>query len=454
MAEIVNMPKLGFDMAEGTLVRWVAAEGETVAKGGVLAEIETDKATVEVESTLDGVIAKHLVEQGAIVPVGTPIAVIGAPGEKVDVASLAGGAAAVEKKAPPKEEKTTAPQEQEAPAQGEQRATPAAAASAKVETGDGNLPAGVRISPLARRMAEEQGIGLQSLKGTGPMGRITRQDVEAYMKNQGAAAAAPVAQAPAAVPTKPAAVPAPEKKPGVPLAPFAQVGPPPPDQHIPLTRLRGAVGRRMAESKQQVPHFYVTHEYNLDLLMDMRKQINALLPDNEKLSVNDFIVKAVALALRQFPNVNASLNGNEVVRHGQVNVGNAVSVEGGLLTVVCRDTDRKPIRQISQEIRAMAARAREGKVRPDDIEGSTFSVSNLGMYDVENFSAIINPPEAGILAVGSAREVPVVENGQVKPGWRMKATISIDHRVSDGAEAARFMQALAAYLEQPMLLLL
>lgn len=454
MAEIVNMPKLGFDMAEGTLIRWVVAEGESVAKGGVLAEIETDKATVEVESAFDGVVAKHLVEQGTVVPVGTPIVVIAAPGEKVDAASLPGGAAPQEKKAPAAEEKTEQPQTPATVAPGEQQGAPAAAAGGGADGADGNLPAGVRISPLARRMAEEQGIDLRLLKGTGPLGRITRKDIEGYQKNQAAAPApapAPATQAPAA-PAKPAA-PAPEK-PSVPLAPLAAVGPAPADQHVPLTRLRGAIGRRMVEAKQQVPHFYVTHEYNVEQLMALRKQVNALLPDQEKLSVNDFIVKAVALTLRQFPNVNASLNGNEVVRHGQVNVGNAVSVEGGLLTVVCRDTDRKPLRQISQEVRSMAARAREGKVRPDDIEGSTFSVSNLGMYDVENFSAIINPPEAGILAVGSAREVPVVENGQVKPGWRMKATISIDHRVSDGAEAARFMQALAAYLEQPMLLLL
>ena len=188
--------------------------------------------------------------------------------------------------------------------------------------------------------------------------------------------------------------------------------------------------------------------------MEMREQFNKIVPENEKISVNDFIVKAVALTLRQFPNLNASLNGDAILQHGQVNVGVAVSVEGGLLTVVCRDADQKPLRQISAEVKAMAARVREGKVKPEDIEGSTFSISNLGMYDVENFTAIINPPEAAILAVGSAREVPVVERRQVKPGWRMKATISVDHRVSDGVEAAKFMQALAVYLEEPLRLVL
>jgi len=185
----------------------------------------------------------------------------------------------------------------------------------------------------------------------------------------------------------------------------------------------------------------------------MRKQINGMLPEGEKLSVNDFLVKAVALALREFPNLNASLNGDAVIRHGAVNVGNAVAVEGGLLTVVCKDADQKSLRQISLEVRSMAGRVRAGKVKPEDIEGSTFSISNLGMYDVEHFIAIINPPEAAILAVGSALEVPVVEDGEIVPGWRMKATISVDHRVSDGAEAAQFMQALAVYLEEPLRLL-
>ena len=187
--------------------------------------------------------------------------------------------------------------------------------------------------------------------------------------------------------------------------------------------------------------------------MTLRKQLNEYLPDNEKLSVNDFIVKAVALALRDFPNLNASFAGDKVIRHGAINVGVAVSVENGLLTVVSRNTDQQPLRQISVEVKRMAAGARQGKVKPDDIEGSTFSISNLGMYDVENFVAIINPPEAAILAVGSAKEVPVVEIGEIKIGWRMKATISVDHRVSDGAEAAQFMQALAKYLEEPLRLL-
>jgi pyruvate dehydrogenase E2 component (dihydrolipoamide acetyltransferase) len=226
------------------------------------------------------------------------------------------------------------------------------------------------------------------------------------------------------------------------------------DQTIQTTKLRQAIGRRLVESKQTIPHFYVTHEYKMDALLDMRKQINAYLGDNEKVSVNDFILKAVALTLRQFPNLNATIQGgNQVIQFGHVNVGVAVTVPGGLMTVVVKDTDQKGLRQISSEVKTMAARAREGKIKPDDVDGSTFSTSNLGMYDVEDFIAIINPPEAAILAISSAREVPVVENGQIKPGWRMKATISVDHRVSDGAEAAQFMQKLAELLENPVRML-
>lgn len=430
MADVVDMPKLGFDMAEGTLVRWVIAEGEEVAKGAVLAEIETDKATVEVESNFSGTVLRHLVKEGTPVPVGDPIAVIGAAGEDVDVGALTGGAKAAEKGAAgaqaPAEEAKEAPEEQPE------------AGPAPAEEGGAQLPGGVRASPLARKVAEDRGIDLSTIQGSGPKGRIVKKDVETYQ---------PAAK-PAAAPER--AAPPPEKKPAAPLPTFTPVGPPPPDERVPLKRLRAAIGRRMKESKQQVPHFYVTAEYDMEPVMLLRQQINAMLPEGEKLSVNDFILKAVALTLRQFPNVNASLDGDEIVRHGQVNVGVAVAVEGGLLTVVSRDTDRKSLRQISIEVREMVARARDGKVKPEDIEGSTFSVSNLGMYNVEHFIAIINPPEAGILAVGSAREVPVVRNGEIVPGMMMKATISIDHRVSDGAEAAQFMQALAAYLQEPL----
>jgi pyruvate dehydrogenase E2 component (dihydrolipoamide acetyltransferase) len=440
MAEIVNMPKLGFDMAEGTLERWVIGEGESVEKGAVLAEIETDKATVEVESNYDGVVVRHIVDEGTPVPVGDPIAVIGEPGEEVDVDALIGAAAEEEKPAEKEKKEPVEEAEEKAPRK------PVAAIPEKEAAPEGaQLPGGVRASPLARRMAEEEGIDLQAVQGSGPKGRIVKQDIQAYLEKKPEA--------------KPVPAPAPaeklkEEKLAVPM-PFYQAGGPlPEDQRIPRSRLRHAVGRRMVESKQQVPHFYVTHEYDMQPLMDLRKQVNEMLVGDERISVNDFLIKAIALALRQFPNLNASLDGDDIIHHGRVNIGVAVAVEGGLLTVVCKDADRKPLRQISAEIKPMIERARAGKVKADDVEGSTFSISNMGMYDVENFSAIINPPEAAIMAVGSAMKVPVVQDGEIKPGLRMKMTISIDHRVSDGAEGARFLQMLANYIEEPMRLLL
>jgi pyruvate dehydrogenase E2 component (dihydrolipoamide acetyltransferase) len=418
MAETINMPKLGFDMAEGLLVRWVKQVGEEIKKGDVLAEIETDKATVEVESPASGVVLQHIVEQGTVVPVNAPIAVVGAKGEVVsgqlsvisDQSSGSGKKVADEKPLPAKP----------TPA-------PAAQASAPLE----RTP--VKASPLAKKIARDHRVDLSHIKGTGPGGRIVRRDIEAALTS---GQTSKVESRPSTQPITTYQLPISTE-----------------DKTIPTTKLRQAIGRRLVESKQTIPHFYVTHEFKMDALMDIRKQANAFLPDHEKLSVNDFIVKAVALALRQFPNLNAAIKGNEIIQFGHVNVGVAVTVPGGLMTVVVRDADAKPLRQISGEIKAMAARAREGKVKPEDVEGSTFSTSNLGMYDVEEFIAIINPPEAAILAIGSAKETPVVENGEIKIGWRMKATISVDHRVSDGAEAAQFMQKLAEFLENPVRML-
>jgi pyruvate dehydrogenase E2 component (dihydrolipoamide acetyltransferase) len=388
----------------------------------VLAEIETDKAAVEVESSASGVVKKLLVEAGAVVPIGDPIAIVGSPDEKIDEVPEG-------KVAEPKSEKKTEEQAgpeltKEAVAPRTQPATATALApSAPVAEGP------VKASPLAKKIARDNNVDLTRLQGTGPGGRVVRKDVETALAGS---QPGPVSRQPAA----PAVVPVSAE-----------------DQTLPLTKLRLAIARRMVESTTNVPHFYVTHEYKMDALMAIRKQINDYMPENEKLSVNDFIIKAVALTLREFPNLNSSFAGDKVIRHGAVNVGVAVAVEGGLLTVVNRNTDQQPLRAISADVKRMVAGAREGKVRPNDIEGSTFSISNMGMYDVENFFAIINPPEAGILAVGSAREVPVVENGELKVGWRMKATISVDHRVSDGAEGARFMQKLAEFLENPIRML-
>jgi pyruvate dehydrogenase E2 component (dihydrolipoamide acetyltransferase) len=447
MADTVQMPKLGFDMAEGTLVRWVKAEGDPVNKGEVLAEIETDKATVEVESQFGGVVLKHLVDEKAIVPVGSPIAIIGQPGESFTAAAPVPGSAG----APPQ------PGGEPAPGPTSPAGSAAAAPSA-VGVVAAPLAAGmVKASPLARRMAGDVGLDLRQLQGSGPGGRIVRKDVERMLQQQPVPAVVPAAVSAVPItPAPPQPVPLPYPKPAVvvPL-PSLAAGEVPPDQRIPVDRLRSAIGRRMVESKQQFPHFYVTHEYDVEKLVALRKTLNELLPEDAKLSVHDFIVRAVALCLRRFPNLNASFAGNEIVRHGHVNVGTAVAIEGGVMTVVCTDTDLKPLRLISQEVRAMSTRARAGKIRPEDVEGSTFSISNLGMFDVENFAAIITPPEAAVLAVGTARQVPVVgPNGELKVGMRMKATISADHRVTDGAEAAQFMKALADYIEEPMRLML
>lgn len=226
------------------------------------------------------------------------------------------------------------------------------------------------------------------------------------------------------------------------------------DKAVPIDKLRAIIGRRMVESKQQIPHFYVTHSYNVESLLRIRQEANEILPENERISVNDFVIKAAALTLRKFPNLNAAIHGDEIVQYGHINIGVAVSLDRGLMTVVCRDADQKLIRQISVEMKEQAGRARQGRVRPEDIEGSTFSISNMGMFDVENFAAIINSPEAAILAVSSAKEVPVVKNGMVTVGKQMKITISADHRITDGVEAARFMQEMALYLENPAGLLI
>jgi len=426
MTETIIMPKLGFDMAEGTLVRWVKKEGETVNKGEVLAEIETDKATVEVESTASGVVRKLVVDEGAVVPVGTPIAVVGTADEVIQEFGNKGIG-------------NKGSGNQESGKQALEKRESRIENSPKPETVSvvAEIPVveavTVKASPLAKRIARDSQVDLSKIKGTGPGGRIVRRDIEAALASQESLVTGQTVSTP----------PTPDYS-------TMRLS----DQTLPMSKLRLAIARRMTESKTTLPHFYVTHEYKVDALLDLRKQFNAIVPENEKLSVNDFIVKAVALTLRQFPNLNASLSGTSVVRHGAVNIGVAVSVEGGLMTVVSHDADQKPLRQISAEVKAMAGRARDGKVRTEDIEGSTFSISNMGMYEVENFAAIINPPEAAILAVGSAREIPVVENGVLKSGWRMKATISMDHRVSDGVEAGKFMQVLAGYLEEPLRMIL
>lgn len=433
MAEFVKMPTLGFDMEEGTMGNWLKNVGDPVQKGDVLAEIESDKVTQELQSRAEGVLLAQLVEPGQMIPVGANLGIIGAAGE--DVSSMMGDTA-VAKPTPTDSQLLV----QEAPATSPTPTTEAtpAAETAVAKVADSQYPAGVKATPVARRVAEEHGVDLQQINGSGPDGRIRKADVESFVA-QPKTAAQPVAPTAVAPTSTPAAT-----------AVAVSDG----DEAIALTRMRATIARRMTESKVTVPHFYVTSEIDMEAALKLRTQINQSLDASNKVSVNDLVVKAAALALRQFPNINASFGGDKIVRHKQINVGTAVAVENGLLTIVQKDTDNASISKIARDHRDMIARARDGKVRPEDIEGGTFTVSNLGPYEVENFIAIVNPPNAAILAVGSARQIPVVVNGELAIGTRMKATISADHRVTDGAEAAQFMQLLKGILEEPMRLLL
>jgi pyruvate dehydrogenase E2 component (dihydrolipoamide acetyltransferase) len=423
MAEIIIMPKLGFDMAEGTLIRWLKSEGEQVTKGDVIAEIETDKATVEVESNFSGVVRKRIVDEGAIVPIGSPIAIVGETDEKIDLDALV--TASID----------LVDDDSPAPPSGAKLAT--TEATEPGPDGNGHFPGGVRASPVARRLAKDHDIDLKTITGSGQGGRIVKSDVESTLSTPGVEVPTPL------VSTSPS-------------LPLSQVS----DMEdvesveIPLSKLRSLIGRRMTQAKQQSPHFYLTSELDAIPLMNMRSEMNMLVPEDEKFSVNDFIIKAASLALRQFPNLNASLSEDKIIRHGEINIGIAVAVEDGLLTVVVRDVDKKPLQLIAQEARGAIQRARDGRVHPDDVQGSTFTVSNLGMFEIDNFIAIINPPEAAILAVGSVSDVPVVHENGIVPGKRVKVTLSADHRVTDGAEAARWLQVFKGFVEHPLRLLI
>jgi len=393
MSTDVIMPALGFDMTEGLLARWLKNEGDPVEKGQAIAEIETEKATVEIEAAAAGILARIIVHAGETVPVGTVIGVIAEAGEEV---------AAVP--APPAPPPPTRP--------------PGA--------GDGAAPSGARVkaSPVARKMAEEAGLDLSRIKGTGPDGRVVERDVKAAI----AAGAAP---APSGVPAGPA-----------------------PGAAVPLNRMRRTIARRMTESKAAAPHFYITVEINMDDAMKMREQLNALAPEEERISVNDLVVAAAARTLARFPAMNASYRGDNLEMHPQVNIGIVVALDDGLIPPVVRDADKKPLKRIAVESRALAERARTNKLRSDDLGGGTFTVSNLGMFDVDEFIAIINPPEAAILAVGAVTRRPVAVAGEVRIAPLMKTTLSVDHRVADGAQAGRFMQEFKKLLENPATLLI
>jgi len=437
----VLMPKLSDAMETGKVIKWLKKEGDAVKGGDVIAEIETDKANVEIEAFGGGVLRKIVVGEGGQVPVGDMIGVIADPAD--DIGSVATAAPPRSAPAAPAPAQSAAPSKaakpDPLPAMESYKSAPATNMVVPMPVAPTQAPGRdgrVKASPLARKVAAQSGVDLRLLQGTGPGGRIVRRDVET-------AAAAP---RPATVP---AAAPAPAaSKPQfvVPQRSEAEF------EDKPLSAMRAAIAKRMPLSKAPVPHFYVTSEVSMDRAWALRAELNGL-EGQPKVSVTDMVIKACALALLKNPGVNAQLQGQNLRVFNRAHIGIAVALDEGLITPVLRDCDIKPLAQIAVEARDLAERARGGKLRVQEFSGATFSVSNLGMYDVEEFSAIINLPEGAILAVGSVLEKPVAEGGQIRVGRRMKMTISCDHRVMDGAMGARFLQDVKRLLEEPLRLL-
>ena len=407
--QTIIMPKMGDAMEEGTLVRWLKQEGEPVKEGEPIAEIATDKATIELEAPASGILRGIRVPEGATVPINTPLAYILTEGETLPEESKRDGAtpapaAAPQVVAPPSEVK-------------------AAYAPAAEER--------IKASPLARKIAQEHGIDLRLLQGTGPQGRIVERDVLAYLEKM-----RPPAPAPAAAPPVPP-TPAPAGAARTEL----------------LSRLRQITAQRTTEAKQTIPHFYLTMEIDMEEALALRAKLNSM-EESFRISVNDMIVKACAVALEKHPIVNASYREGQLVYPDGIHIGIAVASEEGLLVAVVRHCEGKSLRRIAQEAQTLVQKAREGKLLPDEMTGNTFTVSNLGMFDIDEFSAIINPPASAILAVGAVKKVPVVlEDGSIQPRARMKVTLSCDHRVLDGATGARFLQDLKRVLENPVLMM-
>ena len=435
------MPKLSEDMETGKVIQWLKKEGEAVKGGDIVAEIETDKANVEIEAFGSGLLRKIVVGPGGQVPVGELIGIIADPSDDIGsvpaaagppkpvAVVLAGAAASPAGAVPAMESYQSAPATTRVVPM-----TPALAPTLAAAPAAGRLKA----SPLARKIASQSGVDLRLLQGSGPGGRIVRRDVESALAAPLPAAEAPRPAAVAAVAARPAFVIPP--RPGVEYEDMA------------LSPMRAIIAKRMPLSKAPVPHFYVTSEVAMDRAVALRAELNAL-DGQPKVSVTDLIIKACALALIKNPGVNASLQGQAIRVHHRAHIGIAVALDHGLITPVLRDCDAKPLVQIAVESRDLAERTRHGKLRAQELSGATFSISNLGMFDVDEFSAIINPPEGAILAVGSVVEKPVVDKGEIRVGRRMKLTISCDHRVMDGAMGARFLQDVKRLLEEPLRLL-
>ncbi len=448
MATNILMPALSPTMTEGTLARWLKKEGDNVTAGDVLAEIETDKATMEVEAVDEGVLGRILVADGtAGVPVNAPIAILVEAGESVPASADPRGAMA---NSPVADSSASG-----APPPGPFASQPPATATlAPLPNGHDH---GMRLfaSPLARRMAQQAGLTLEGIRGSGPNGRIIKVDVESARSAKPPAPPTAPPLVPGLAPplVAPAAAAAPVPAPVARPAPIA-------GKHtlVPHTTMRRVIARRLTEAKQTVPHFYVAADIEIDALMKLRGDLNARSakdgPASFKLSVNDLVIKAVAVALRQVPAANASWTEDGIAMYADVDVSVAVATEGGLITPIIRRADQKGLAAISNEMKDLAIRARASKLKPEEFQGGGFSISNLGMYGVKSFSAIINPPQGGILAVGAGELRPVVREGAVVPAMMMTGTLSVDHRVIDGAVAAEWMAAFKAIMQDPLSLML
>lgn len=424
MAIKIEMPKLSDTMEEGVIASWNISEGDKVEAGDIIAEVETDKATMEVEAFDEGTVLKILVDEGDAVPLGGLMAVLGEEGEDIsDILEEAESESSSSKE----EETESSEKEKESPEKEESASESSSGLSSpKPEPSmDSTSDNGrIKASPLARNMAEDRGIDLAKVVGSGPGGRIIKADIENYKET--AQPAVVSASAPS----------------------FKSLE----SREVKVSQMRKTIARRLSESKFSSPHFYETIDIDMKAAIAARKSVNEA--NEVKISFNDIVVKACAIALTRHQAVNSSWNGDIIKEHGEVHVAVAVAINEGLMTPVIRHTDQKGLAQISSETKELAGLARDRKLQPEQMEGSTFTISNLGMFGIEEFTAIINPPNACILAVGAIRDVPVVENGEVVPGKRMKVTLSSDHRIVDGAKAAEFLNTLKNLLENPLSMLL
>lgn len=442
MAKTLVMPQMGYDMDAGTLLRWLKQEGEEVERGEPIAEIETDKVNLEIESFDSGVVRKHLVSEGQTVPVGEAIAIIGGADEPLDLPDLNGKQAEAAPQVAP------APAPEPAISAVSQPSAPMPNAHGQpldqvIERAPGER---IRASPLVRRLAAEHGIDLSRVPGTGPGGRIIKVDVMPLIGRPQAV--------PTLAPSAPAQAPAAEQA----SQPMPQAQPVPagaPDYEMrDLSRIRKTIARRMSESFQQAPHIYISMSIDMTKALQLREQVNTQVEAPQQVSINDLIIKATALALRKFPMLNAAYAGEQVRVYKRIDINNAVAIDAGLISPFIPDADHKPIGEIASMMKDLVKRAREGGLTPEEFQGGTFTISNLGMYGVDSFQAVINPPQAAILAVGTVQKEPVFQDGQFKPVDAMKVTVAADHRVTDGAEVARFLMEVKRLLETPMLLLI